>query len=400
MNVIFKVVSSQHLDQMPIVNGQLIILKDKESMFYDIDDKRHPVKSTEEGRFVFVDTEQTITGVKTFTGQVQINQLTQGQNCTATNLSHAEGKDTAANGKYSHSQGEGTNAEGDGSAASGKDSNSVGDYSSANGVSTTALGEGSFSAGLGTTANDPYSAAFGIGNDPKAGDLFEIGNGNIIDSNGNPLPEAQQTFSNAFRVTKDGKAIVETDVELESGIQLSNREAVGNKVTSISSSATDTQYPSALAVKKYVDALPEPMIFKGTLGTGGTITSLPTAAASNQGFTYKVITAGTYADEAAKVGDTFISTGSKWERIPSGDEPSGTVTNVAATASNGVQVTGGPITSSGTLTITGVLATQSANGMMSSADKTKLDGMFQVHVGTTAPSNSLGKNGDIYIMKI
>ena len=55
-----------------------------------------------------------------------------------------------------------------------------------------------------------------------------------------------------------------------------------------------------------IAALPSPMVFKGTLGTSGTITSLPTAAASNTGWTYKVITAGTYASQVAKVGDIFI----------------------------------------------------------------------------------------------
>lgn len=48
------------------------------------------------------------------------------------------------------------------------------------------------------------------------------------------------------------------------------------------------------------------VILKGTLGTGGTITSLPTAAAGNLGYAYKVITAGTYASQAAKVGDLFV----------------------------------------------------------------------------------------------
>jgi hypothetical protein len=57
----------------------------------------------------------------------------------------------------------------------------------------------------------------------------------------------------------------------------------------------DTTLPTSKAVKAAIDALPEPMIFKGTLGTGGTITSLPAAASGNNGFTYKVITAGTYA---------------------------------------------------------------------------------------------------------
>ena len=101
-----------------------------------------------------------------------------------------------------------------------------------------------------------------------------------------------------------------------------------------------------------IDNLPEPMIFKGSLGTGGTITTLPTASNDNKGFTYKVITAGTYAGQTAKIGDTFISDGTAWVLIPSGDEPSGTVTNVAVTSTDGsATITGSPITSSGTIDI-------------------------------------------------
>lgn len=66
--------------------------------------------------------------------------------------------------------------------------------------------------------------------------------------------------------------------------------------------------------------LPKSMIFKGTLGTNGTITTLTTVSSSNEGFTYKVITAGTYDSKSAKVGDLFTSSGSEWVLIPSGDE--------------------------------------------------------------------------------
>lgn len=107
----------------------------------------------------------------------------------------------------------------------------------------------------------------------------------------------------------------------------------------------NTTLPTSKAVKAAIDALPEPMIFKGTLGKDGTITSLPAAAASNEGYTYKVITDGKYAQQSAKTGDVFISNGSSWNLIPSGDEPSGTVTNIAT----GTGLTGGPITSSGTI---------------------------------------------------
>ena len=71
-----------------------------------------------------------------------------------------------------------------------------------------------------------------------------------------------------------------------------------------------TQIATTAFVTSAINALPEPMIFKGTLGTGGTITTLPAAAAGNTGYTYKVITNGTYQSIAAKAGDTFISNGS------------------------------------------------------------------------------------------
>ena len=51
-------------------------------------------------------------------------------------------------------------------------------------------------------------------------------------------------------------------------------------------------------------AATDAMQFKGTLGTGGTITALP--AAHSQGDSYKVITVGTYAGVKCEVGDLVI----------------------------------------------------------------------------------------------
>lgn len=63
------------------------------------------------------------------------------------------------------------------------------------------------------------------------------------------------------------------------------------------------------AVKAYVDAfiatLQGSLIFKGTLGTGGTITALPTTY--NVGWQYKVITAGTYAGVVCEIGDLITA---------------------------------------------------------------------------------------------
>lgn len=96
------------------------------------------------------------------------------------------------------------------------------------------------------------------------------------------------------------------------------------------------------ATKQYVDskisdgiAASDAMVFKGTLGSNGTITALPTSG-NVIGDTYKVITATTIpaansqtgANVSAKVGDLVIcidETTPKWIVVPSGDE---TVTTV------------------------------------------------------------------------
>jgi len=150
-----------------------------------------------------------------------------------------------------------------------------------------------------------------------------------------------------------------------SGLTANNVQSAIDELASDTVSAADVSYSNTTSgltattvqaaideLDNTIDNLPEPMVFKGSLGTGGTVTTLPAASSSNKGFTYKVITAGTYASQSAKVGDTFISDGTAWVLIPSGDEPSGTVTNVAVTSADGsATITGSPITSSGTIDI-------------------------------------------------
>lgn len=84
-----------------------------------------------------------------------------------------------------------------------------------------------------------------------------------------------------------------------------------------------------------IDNLPLPMVFKGTLGTGGTIESLPTASSANEGFVYIVITDGTYASQSAKAGDTFVSDGSSWVLVPSGDDAGSGGTKITQTLTAG-----------------------------------------------------------------
>jgi hypothetical protein len=153
-----------------------------------------------------------------------------------------------------------------------------------------------------------------------------------------------------------------------------------NSVTPLTSSNVTSTYSSTgtdpvngTAVAEALATLPDPMVFKGTLGASAdtpTITALPVDGSATIGDTYKVITDGTYASQVAKIGDTFIcltktSSSNTWVHIPSGDEPSGTVTSVGVSG-NGIitdQTNSGPITTSGTIS----LALKSTTGLTTTA---------------------------------
>ena len=160
--------------------------------------------------------------------------------------------------------------------------------------------------------------------------------------------------SNGVVTIKSGLSQTNGTIANSSGSDIVLGTAAKKSVsTNVSFTSTDNELATAKAVYSAISSIPAPMIFKGSLGTDGTITTLPTASNSNIGYTYKVITAGTYANQPAKIGDIFISNGTAWELVPSGDEPNGTVTNVNAQGASGshITVSGGPITTSGTLEI-------------------------------------------------
>lgn len=73
--------------------------------------------------------------------------------------------------------------------------------------------------------------------------------------------------------------------------------------------SSSSAIPTAAAVIAAIDskiAAAEAMIYKGTLGTEGTITTVPVKG-YKIGWTYKVITAGTYAGIKCEVGDMLIA---------------------------------------------------------------------------------------------
>ena len=95
---------------------------------------------------------------------------------------------------------------------------------------------------------------------------------------------------------------------------------VNNAITQANTSADDIE-----EIKETLNVLEnrDPMSYRGTLGTGCTITALPSTGVLN-GDTYKVITAGTYNQMYAGVGDLFIAKVDNstvtWTLVPSGDD--------------------------------------------------------------------------------
>ena len=84
---------------------------------------------------------------------------------------------------------------------------------------------------------------------------------------------------------------------------------------------------SSLAKKIEDVSVFDSMIYRGTVGIGCTVETLPTENVKN-GDTYKVAVAGTYNNIEAKEGDMFIAIVSEsnntieWTYIPSGDDGS------------------------------------------------------------------------------
>lgn len=110
-------------------------------------------------------------------------------------------------------------------------------------------------------------------------------------------------------ITNSGLLSPDDKVKLNKVIMTDTTDVSGASwVTADVTTNSTIKVPTASAVKAYVDNLlssNDAMIFKGTLGTGGTITSLPTVY--NTGWAYKIITTGTYAGVSCEVGDMIIA---------------------------------------------------------------------------------------------
>lgn len=170
--------------------------------------------------------------------------------------------------------------------------------------------DGTWGTPAGTTYSDFTGAtasaagAHGLVPAPASGDtkrtLFGDGGwsgyalGMILDSQSDTvelvLYKGTQSTSNALASTSLGAATAR-DVD-----------------TSIASGSTSTNLPTSAAVASAISAamsdVAGALVYKGTVGTGGTVTDLP--ANHTKGWYYVVKTAGTYAGKTCEVGDMLI----------------------------------------------------------------------------------------------
>lgn len=164
----------------------------------------------------------------------------------------------------------------------------------------------------------------------------------------NTTNHIERTYRNgAWQNTTDEYELPAASTNTRGGIKVGSRLYIENEdvlnvhraskvIEGIGRFATDAEVEAGtqpnvaidpVQLKSVIDSLPTPMQFKGTLGSGGTITILPTASVDNAGFVYLVISDGTYDSQVAKAGDEFIcakpvgASSYEWILVPSGDEP-------------------------------------------------------------------------------
>lgn len=114
------------------------------------------------------------------------------------------------------------------------------------------------------------------------------------------FPNDQTDYNiNAVKLNGEDKSSILNNSAL-TGTPTAPTASVGTNTTQVATTAfVNTEINNKLAAN-------DAMIFKGTIGTGGTVTALP--ASHNAGWTYKVIEAGTYANFKCEIGDMIICT--------------------------------------------------------------------------------------------
>ena len=119
------------------------------------------------------------------------------------------------------------------------------------------------------------------------------------------LAAVKTALQNALttHVNTKGNASAFGHVKLSNAINSISGEGDGVAATP---KAVKDAYDALVKVINGAIAANDAMVFKGTLGTGGTVTALPTTGYKT-GWTYRVVSAGTFAGQVCEVGDMVIA---------------------------------------------------------------------------------------------
>ena len=242
--------------------------------------------------------------------------------------------------------------------------------------------------------------------------------------------------SNTGTVT--GSSLTADKVILGNGGTAIKNSTYGISTTAPVSGSDDTTLPTSKAVYSAITtALTSVLKYKGTIGTGGTVTSLP--ATHSVGDVYVVSVSGTYAGKECEVGDYILcktagtsANNAHWDVVNGENQVDNKSASLASAGSSATIATvdGTNITIStpaswtgvdktGTLTgvsfngtaasISNGIASISANVLpsVSASDNGKIlqvsSGSWSlvtpisVYSGSSSPDNSQGTNGDLYI---
>lgn len=115
-----------------------------------------------------------------------------------------------------------------------------------------------------------------------------------------------QTYDPDSTEPISGKGVAEAIAPLVPG---GNSAANYSVDTEIGENPSNAKVPTSHAVASYVDnafATKDALLYKGAIGAGGDITTLPINGYS-AGWLYKVTTAGTYANQKCEVGDLILA---------------------------------------------------------------------------------------------
>ena len=216
-------------------------------------------KAIKAGRGISITTGETADTVSfnlPISAGTSTNSIIEGLGTVASGkYSHAEGGATSAKGIASHSEGMNARANGIASHAEGEDTKANGNYSHAEGQFTTAnnisehaSGQYNNSVSASTTFGDSGNTLFSVGNgtsDNARHNAFEIRqNGDIyISKDGQDVKLQDQLGGGGSSYTAGDGIDITNDV-----ISVTGKVETSAITTSVTSSSTDTQVPSAKAV--------------------------------------------------------------------------------------------------------------------------------------------------------